>query len=120
MNQQSMFATQEQIWLNRFRENYRQPDGREIKDLPEGTEVIVERKHWEYKTGAPAPSTFYRSTISGHMTVSGYMRTLHAEPDAYFPELAPWSLGWIYAATDAVTTLWIRKDKRNEETMVDG
>ena len=94
-----------------FRDNvmtgYRQLESYEINDLPDGTEVIVETKHWESKRGFPLEPTFNRAIIGHHMTCAGIMADMVSEPNFEFPEIPKWQ-GRIYAANSGNMQLWIR------------
>ena len=79
-------------------------------DLHVGDEVIVEHLRWDYKTGAPVESLFYRSIVGQHMTVSGMQFDLISEPNVYWPEIPPWMTGKIYAGNDNSTKMWMRED----------
>lgn len=90
--------------------------GREYKyiytthDIQDGSEVIVERKHFEYKTGYPLPSTFYRTIVQTMKTAHGPKKILVPKPDLDFPEIPVWQLGWIFAGCDGVTRMLIKDD----------
>ena len=88
---------------------YRMLESTEIKNLQDGAEVIVERKHWEYKTGKPKESTFYRAVAGHHMTCAGIAVDLEAEPNLLFPEFPSWQ-GKIYAENSGITQLWIKEE----------
>lgn len=75
-----------------------------------GDIVIVERLRFDFKTGAPVDSEYYRAVIGQHNTVSGPRYHMTNEPDAEFPAFAPWSGRWIYATADSVTNIW-RKNR---------
>ena len=77
---------------------------KDINDLPDGTEVIVEHKNWD-KMGYPAESDFYRAIIGHHMTVAGLMADMTAEPNFEFPKIPSWQ-GKIYAGNSNTMQLW--------------
>lgn len=77
---------------------------KDINDLPDGTEVIVEHKNWD-KRGYPAESDFYRAIIGHHMTVAGLMADMTAEPNFEFPKIPSWQ-GKIYAGNSNTMQLW--------------
>lgn len=81
---------------------------KDINGLPDGTEVIVERKNWD-KMGYPVESDFYRAIIGHHMTVAGLMADMTPEPNFEFPNIPPWQ-GKIYAGNSNTMRLW-RKGK---------
>lgn len=89
---------------------YRPLESHEIQDLSDGTEVIVEMRHWEYKHGYPLESSYYRAIIGHHMTCAGVMADMIAEPDIFFPEFPSWQ-GRIYAQNDNVMQLWIKEEQ---------
>lgn len=74
-----------------------------------GDVVIVERYRWDFRTGSPLPSVFYRAVVDQHQTVSGPMFDLRNEPSAEFPEFAPWQ-GKIYAANDSTMQMWMKDE----------
>ena len=76
----------------------------DIPNLADGTEVIVERRNWD-KNGYPIESDFYRAIIGHHMTVSGLMADMTAEPNFEFPNIPQWQ-GRIYAENNNVFQLW--------------
>lgn len=80
---------------------------KDINNLTDGTEVIVERKNWN-KSGYPMESDFYRAIIGHHMTVAGLMADMTAEPNFEFPLIAPWQ-GRIYAQNNGMMQLWIKE-----------
>ena len=84
--------------------NYIPIQSQDINKLTDGTEVIVERKHWD-KRGYPMESDFYRAIIGHHMTVSGLMADMTAEPNFEFPKIPPWQ-GKIYAQNSNCMQLW--------------
>jgi len=77
--------------------------------LPDYTVVIVERLKFDYKTGAPKDSEYFRGVTLKCRTVSGPVLRIYNEPDVEFPAIAGWSLGWIYANNDAVTRIWRKR-----------
>ena len=79
----------------------------DINKLTDGTEVIVERKNWD-KSGYPMESDFHRAIIGHHMTVSGLMADMTAEPSFEFPNIPPWQ-GKIYAQNSNCMQLWIKE-----------
>jgi len=79
-----------------------------LKDINVGDVVIVESKHYE-KTGRPTDSEYYRTVVGEHMTVSGMMKHLTAEPDATFLNIPPWQMGWTYAGNYAYMQMWRAK-----------
>lgn len=74
-------------------------------------EVIVESKHFDYKTGYPVQSDFYRTIAGTHMTVSGERFHLASEPNMEFPSFPHWQGRWIYAGNDMMTQMWRRSLK---------
>lgn len=79
-------------------------------DLHVGDEVIVEHLHWDYKTGQPVESSFYRAIVDQHRTVVGMAFDLVSEPSVYWPEIPPWMNGKIYAGNDSNTRMWMREE----------
>ena len=55
--------------------NYIPIQSADINKLTDGTEVIVECRHWD-RNGYPMESDFYRAIIGHHMTVSGLIGLL--------------------------------------------
>lgn len=82
---------------------------RNPNSVPIGTVVILERKHFDYKTGRPVESSYYRTIMGEHHTVGGMLRTLHREPNWEWPEIPPWQGSWIYAGNDGTTQMWVEK-----------
>lgn len=77
--------------------------------LEDGQTVIVERMRFDYKTGAPGDSVYYRAIVGHHKTVSGLSAHLVNEPDAAFPQFAPWAGHWIYAENNGTMQMWREK-----------
>lgn len=77
-------------------------------DLNVGDVVIVERKHFDYKTGKPVEPEFFRTIVGEHNTVSGPMKHLVSEPSTEWPLIPQWQGRWIYAGNDALTQMWRR------------
>ena len=75
-------------------------------DLHVGDIVIYERKHFDYKKGFPLESTFYRTIVGEHKTVSGMMFHLVNEPNLEFPQIAPWQGRWTYAENGEIWQMW--------------
>lgn len=75
-------------------------------DLNVGDVVIVERRKYDYKTGRPVPSEYYRAIVGEHNTVAGPMKHIVNEPTIEWPQIAPWAGKWIYASNDSVTQMW--------------
>lgn len=90
----------------KFYDDYEPING---SDLEDGQEIIVEHKRWDYKSGYPVESLFYRAIVGHHKTVSGDMFHLVNEPDVNFPLIAPWQSRWIYAGNNGNTQMWRRK-----------
>ena len=81
-------------------------------NLNTGDVILLERKHFEKKTGKPVQSTFYRCVVGEHKTVSGMMKHLVNEPDFDWPQIAEWANEWVYAGNDGVHQMWKKeKDK---------
>ena len=80
-----------------------------VSDLNIGDEIILECRHYEYKTGYPIESTYYRTIVGEHRTVSGMMKHIANEPTYEFPNIAPWNGRWIYAGNSATEQMWRRK-----------
>ena len=78
-------------------------------DLRVGDEIVLERKHFDYKKGNPLDSTYYRTIVGEHKTVSGMMFHLVNEPNVEFPEIAPWYGRWVYAGNGLTEQMWRRK-----------
>ena len=78
-------------------------------DLSVGDVVIVEQKHFDYKTGRPVESEFFRAIVGEHSTVSGRMKHLVSEPTLEWPSIPQWQGLWTYAGNNAVTQMWRRK-----------
>ena len=83
----------------------------DIPNLADGTEVIVERRNWD-KNGYPIESDFYRAIIGHHMTVSGLMADMTAEPNFEFPNIPQWQ-GKIYAENSNTMQLWRKGECEN-------
>lgn len=79
-------------------------------DLSVDDVVIVERKRWDYNSGAPKRSLFFRARVGEHRTVAGPKKHLVNEPDLDFPNIAPWQQGWIYAGNDSMIQMWRAKN----------
>ena len=94
-----------------FREKYRPVEGHEIRDIPDGTEVIVERRHYEYTKGYPLESSYYRAIIGSHMTVSGMMKHMTPEPNMDFPDIPEWQVPLYAENMGEIMQLWIRREK---------
>lgn len=77
-------------------------------DLHMGDEVILEVKHFEYKTGRPLPSTYYRTVVDGHKTVAGWAFDLVSDPNWEYPEIPSWCTDRIYAQNGGVQQMWRR------------
>lgn len=75
-----------------------------MNDISEGDEVIVEVHHWDYKTGAPKESTFYRT----YAEWDKYGYKLRHEPTVDFPLIPKWQLGWIPAGNTKQIQMWRR------------
>jgi hypothetical protein len=82
----------------------------EIGSLKDGTEVIVETKRWDAKTGYPRDSIYYRAIIGHHMTVAGIAVDMKSEPNWEFPLIPPWQCP-IYAQNTGTMQLWKRSEK---------
>ena len=82
-------------------------------DLHVGDVVIVERKHFDYKSGAPRPSDYFRAIVGQHRTVAGEAFRLTGEPDWEFPQIPPWAMGWIYAGNGAMEQMWMREGNKH-------
>lgn len=80
-------------------------------ELNVGDVVIVERKHFDYKTGAPQPSDYFRTIVGKHRTVSGEMFHLTSEPDWEFPQIPLWPSGWIYAGNGMMEQMWMKEEQ---------
>lgn len=78
-------------------------------DLEDGQEIIYEQKRWHRQKGYPVESTFYRTIVGHHRTVSGDMFHLVPEPDLNFPNIPPWQGGWIYAGNGHDHQMWRKK-----------
>lgn len=82
----------------------------EIPDLHVGDVVIVERKRFDYKTGRPVESEYFRTIVGEHNTVSGRMKHLVSEPTLEWPSMPQWQGRWVYAGNNAVTQMWRQSD----------
>lgn len=80
---------------------------KDINDLPDGTEVIVEHKNWD-KRGYPAESDFYRAIIGHHISVCGTVAIMVASPNFEFPSIPSWQ-GWVYAQNSSTMQLWKKR-----------
>lgn len=78
-------------------------------DLQVGDIVIVEHKRFDYDTGVPLDSVYYRTVVGKHMTVGGMQFDLTNEPNISFPNITRWPLGWIYAGNSEVCQMWKHK-----------
>lgn len=102
----------------------------DINDLPDGTEIIWEKKIDVYEE-KKIPTTSkgktkmkkvkrlvgfryepYRTILSKyhHKTVSGYLPCLVEAPNSEFPYLTPWQSDWNYAGNGTFIQMWRRKD----------
>lgn len=75
-------------------------------DLRIGDEVILERRRFEYKTGAPVDSEYFRAIVGEHNTVAGPRKHLVNEPTVAFPLIAPWGARWTYAGNSETQQMW--------------
>ena len=75
-------------------------------DLHIGDEIIVERKHFDYKRGFPIESDYYRAIVGEHRTVAGMAFHLVSEPSVEFPHIPPWAARWIYAENNEIMQMW--------------
>lgn len=89
--------------------NYIPIKSADISKLTDGSEVIVECRHWDANTGRPMPSDFYRAKIGHHMTVSGPAADMTPDPNWEYPMIPPWQ-GTIYAENTNTKQLWKRSD----------
>lgn len=87
---------------------------RELRDLPDGTEVIREEYHWDVR-GYPAEHKYHRCVL-GTLDNMFNSRILWAEPNVEFCEIPQWGDHWIYAQNDPACQLWIRKGARDGES----
>lgn len=85
-------------------------------DLHVGDEVIVEHLRWDYKTGYPVDSIFYRAIVDQHRTVGGMAFDLVSVPNVYWPEIPPWMTGKIYAGNDANTQMWMKEEANENQS----
>lgn len=81
----------------------------DANDLQVGDIVIVEHIRFDYDTGRPVESVYYRAIVGEHMTVGGMMFHLINEPDLSFPNIATWSCGYIYAGNSGTCQMWKRE-----------
>ena len=88
-------------------EGYRSVNGTELVD---GQEVIVEFRHWDYKTGAPVESDFYRTVVGHHRTSAGIMAHLVPEPTVEWPQIPQWQGRWIYAGNNVQMQMWVKEE----------
>ena len=78
-------------------------------DLSVGDVVIVERKHFDYKTGRPVESEYFRSIVGEHRTVAGMAKHLVSEPTVEWPAIPQWQGRWVYAGNNGMTQMWRRQ-----------
>ena len=83
-------------------------------DLKDGMVVILERKHFDYKTGAPKESDYYRTIVGHHHTVGGDAFHLTTEPNWEWPSVPPWHGRWIYAGNGGMCQMWTKEAAGNE------
>lgn len=102
----------------------------DIDDLPDGTEIIWEKKIDIYEEKM-IPTTSngktkmkkvrrlvgfryepYRTILmkEHHKTVSGYLPCLVEAPNSEFPYITPWQSDWTYAGNSTFIQMWRRKD----------
>jgi len=84
----------------------------DANNLKVGDIVIVEHIRFDYDTGTPVDSIYYRAVVGEHMTVGGPMFRLINEPDLSFPNIATWSCGYIYAGNSGTCQMWKRRKQR--------
>ena len=78
-------------------------------DLHVGDEVILETHHWDYKTGRPIESDFYRTIVDQHKTVAGMAFDLVSVPNLEWPKIPPWMRNRIYAGNDVINTMYVKE-----------
>ena len=93
-----------------MKEGYRQV---RTADLHVGDIVIMERRHFDYKSGRPVESEYFRAVVGEHMTVAGPALHLKADPSFEWPQIPPWQLGWIYAGNNELEQMW--REERDDE-----
>ena len=65
------------------------------RDLPDGTEVIVQRLCRDFKTYAVTEKHWYRAELARRKTVGGPLEYVRSSPNADWPEIPVWQQGWI-------------------------
>ena len=110
-------------------ELYEQISTRDLNDMPDGAEIIWEKKIDIYEEvsvtclvkGKPKEKKekrlkgfryeAYRTILSKyhHKTVSGYLPCLVAAPNFEFPYMTPWQGDWIYAGNSVFSQMWRKK-----------
>ena len=79
-------------------------------DLHVGDEVVVERRHFEFKKGYPIESTYYRTIVGEHRLVGGMAFRLTSAPSFEFPDIPKWQQGWCYAGNGELCQMWRRTE----------
>ena len=81
-----------------------------IRDLHVGDVVIVECKHFDYKTGRPLEPDYYRTIVGEHQTVTGMAFDLTPDPTFDFPHIPSWQ-GKPYAGNNNLMQMWIKDNE---------
>ena len=103
----------EEIYTPLFHDKLRKVYMTEVREMPDGTEIILERKHWDSGTRKhpkweQLPSEWFRTRLGRHMTVSGLMEDLHIDPDLEYPLGDVWQNNWCYAENHTHVQMWVR------------
>lgn len=111
------------------REMWEQISSRDLEEMPDGSEIIWEKKIdiWEtVKVKALVKGKLkekkekrlkgfryepYRTILmkEHHKTVSGYLPCLVSAPNGEFPYMTPWQDDWTYAGNGVTHQMWRRK-----------
>ena len=107
----------DEIYTPLFHDKLRMVHALEVDRMPDGTEIIWERMHWDSGTRKKPcwkqlPSEWFRCRLGSHMTVSGRLKDLHCEPDLEYPGSDPWAGDWIYADNNpGGWQMWVREKR---------
>lgn len=107
------------IRRNRLYDTHRQVTAGDLRWLkvPLGTEVIVERVRTDPETWKERPekSSYYRTILGQHNTVSGPTAHLTWEESDEWPEEPPWQpingTKWIYPDSGTMFRYWVSADE---------
>lgn len=108
----------DEIYTPLFHDKLRRVSLAEVEKMPDGTEIIWERMHYDSGTRKhpkweKLPSEWFRTRLGRHWTVSGIMKDLHIDPDLEYPDADPWCTDWTYAGNSTMCQMWVR-EKRDD------